>query len=330
MADFPVFIVGMHRSGTKLLRELVNNSPEVSIPTAESIFIPQFIEAWGGKDKTLNGEDLEKVYEALSRTTYFINLASEGYHLSNDTFQEINLPGTRLKDVLANTIKYFSFQRKPGAVVWGDKSPYYRKFLPLLKDTYPKARFIHIIRDPRDMALSAKKAWGRSLLRAAHDWQQDVKKAREDGALLGEDYFELTYEDLVQNPKEMLRQVYAFIGVEFQETYLTLNRPVENLGDAVGITQLLSNNIEKYKKELSTAKIKRIDQITLPQAKALGYVTDVSITHVPLTPLHLALLRYYDSTKSLLFHIKEKGLYKGFSYTLRLKMTRVNSGKVNP
>ncbi len=329
MDEFPVFIVGMHRSGTKLLRELVNNSPEVSIPPAESIFIPQFIDAWGGKDKVLGGDDLGKVYEALSRTTYFINLASAGCHLSADTFQEINLPGTRLKDVLANTIKYFSFQRKPGAVVWGDKSPYYRKFIPLLKDTYPNARFIHIIRDPRDMALSAKKAWGRSLLRAAHDWQNDVEKAREDGALLGEDYFELTYEDLVQSPKEMLRQVYAFMGVEFQEAYLTLNHPVEDLGDTAGITRLLSDNIEKHKKELPAAKIKRINQITLPQAKALGYVTDANITYLPLSSLHLALLRYYDSTKSLLFHLKDKGLYKGFSYTLRLKMTRVNSGKLN-
>jgi hypothetical protein len=80
---------------------------------------------------------------------------------------------------------------------------------------YPEARLVHIIRDPRDVAVSVLRfPWGaNNPVVAARDWDRDVRMARALGAALGPyRYLELRYEALLSEPEETLGRLMAFNG----------------------------------------------------------------------------------------------------------------------
>ena len=88
-----------------------------------------------------------------------------------------------------------------GKIIWGDKTPNYLLYLPLLKTLFPKAKFVHIIRDVRDYCLSINAAWQKNPYRAAQRWHDSIKKCRKDGKTLPQgDYMEINYEALIDDP----------------------------------------------------------------------------------------------------------------------------------
>ncbi len=113
--------------------------------------------------------------------------------------------------------------RKQGVDRWVDSTPTNAPHMLRIKRDFPDAKFIHIIRDPRDLALSLdKKGWSRplpgdkrnSLLAAGVYWEWIVRKARKYGAQLGADYMETRYEDLVQTPAPELARIGTFLGCD--------------------------------------------------------------------------------------------------------------------
>src|SRR5262249_55446059 len=117
-----------------------------------------------------------------------------------------------------------------GKPLAGDKTPDYARNLPTLHALWPEAKFIHLIRDRRDVCLSAvnwkRKAarlaslfttWGEeSVATAAAWWEWHVRLAREGGLPLGpERYCEVRYEALVERPAEECARLCAFLGVPY-------------------------------------------------------------------------------------------------------------------
>ena len=109
---------------------------------------------------------------------------------------------------------------------WGDKTPHYCFELDTIRRVLPEARFVHIIRDGRDVALSLRGMWfspGREVEAQASHWLECVRAARRAG--LGRtDYVEVRYEDLVLDPRETLRRVCAHIALPFDDHMLSYYR----------------------------------------------------------------------------------------------------------
>jgi hypothetical protein len=110
---------------------------------------------------------------------------------------------------------------------WGDKTPLYMQYLPLLERTFPEARFVHLVRDGRDAALSflsvprgiMTEGWGHPKDAAgfARLWRTEVEAAQALGRRVGSGrYLELRYEDLVSDAARVLERVCAFAGLEFE------------------------------------------------------------------------------------------------------------------
>jgi len=106
---------------------------------------------------------------------------------------------------------------------YGDKTPVYVLCAPLLARLFPEARFIHLIRDGRDVALSLQELpWGPGdLRRAVLYWKRHVTRGRKAGVWLGPDrYCEVRYEALLEDPEGTLRDLCAFIELEFDPAML--------------------------------------------------------------------------------------------------------------
>ena len=116
---------------------------------------------------------------------------------------------------------------------WGDKSALYALQIPLLYKYFPDVKFIHIVRDPRDVALSYKKTWNKNIYEAANKWRLLIEEVDRSKKILNkEQYHELYYEDLLMNTENVLTGICSFIGVQYEENMNKLNKITEYFGDA--------------------------------------------------------------------------------------------------
>lgn len=111
-----------------------------------------------------------------------------------------------------------------GKSLYGDKTPDYMLSMPFLVRLLPEARFVHVVRDGRDVALALRDVdWMRQneVIDCALYWALRVQTARRAGRWLGpQRYCEVRYEDLVSNPEASLRRVCGFLGLRYADTML--------------------------------------------------------------------------------------------------------------
>ena len=199
----PVFIVGAPRSGTTMLRLMLDAHPDVAIPP-ETGFVPAALEL---------GDDL------LSREA-FIALVTGGpawpdFKLDAVTFAGRVRAMNRFQPASAVRLFYENYAARFGKRGWGDKTPMYAKHVPVLAAAFPDATIVHIVRDGRDAAMSLREQWfspGDSMASLARDWCDHVLAARESGRHLGKRYVEITFEDLVRAPAKTLRRLCQSLG----------------------------------------------------------------------------------------------------------------------
>jgi hypothetical protein len=178
---------------------------------------------------------------------------------------------------------YRTYARQYGAVRWGDKTPIYTSYVDLIHQIFPQAQFVHIIRDGRDAALSMFDKWGHEIhidiYFAARNWVRRIRQARAAGERLGQDfYYEMRYEDLVQDAEAQLQPLCGFLG----EPYLPEMANPHHLGREriepdsfhAAIRQPPSTaRIGRWRREMSEADRRLFQRIAGPLLDELGYET---------------------------------------------------------
>ncbi|MDP8903877.1 MAG: sulfotransferase [Chloroflexota bacterium] len=190
----PIFIIGCARSGTTLLRLVLDSHSHISAGP-ETKFLPdmaRMIERWKLPAKF-----------GLPRE-YWLERMREFY-------------GTLQAD----------YMRARGKRRWAEKSPVYTLHLDLLEELYPDAQYVHLIRDARDVVASTRDRWGyrAGYSTALRKWRRYVTTARAFGAQVGpQRYYELRYEDLVAAPEARMRELIAFLGERWEPRVLDYDK----------------------------------------------------------------------------------------------------------
>jgi hypothetical protein len=112
--------------------------------------------------------------------------------------------------------------RRQGKSRWGDKTPRYVEHIPEIARLFPDARFIHLIRDGREVALSyADVDFGpKNVARAAKLWGDRVRAGLRDGRPLGDHYLEVMYPDLTEDTEATLRDICKLVELDFDPVML--------------------------------------------------------------------------------------------------------------
>jgi Sulfotransferase family len=202
------FIVGSARSGTTLLRIMLNAHPDVAVPP-ESRFIT---ELWRGEDEV----DVDRFLAELRDHSRF--------KLWDLPIEEVQNEITGSTATYADAIEaaYRAYAKHRGKSMYGDKTPRYVEQMPLLAKLWPKARFIHQIRDGRNVALSyADVPFGpKDVAGAARLWKARVRAGRDAGHDLPGRYVEIRYEDFIEDLESSAKLICDFLSIEFDEGML--------------------------------------------------------------------------------------------------------------
>jgi hypothetical protein len=229
------FVVGCPRSGTTLLRRMLDAHPRLAMMPWETHFIPRIYERRAGL--TTDGEVTPAVVDELLADRHFARLGIGREALERLLTSEGPTPYASFVS------RIFDMQgRARGRELVGDKTPGYVRHLRTLHILWPETRFVHLIRDGRDVCLSLLgwrkeprlagrfSTWAEDpVSTAALWWEWHVRLGREDGLSLGRGrYRELRYESLVSNPERECSGVCDFLGVPYDDVMLRFHQGSEH------------------------------------------------------------------------------------------------------
>lgn len=322
----PFFLVGNPRSGTKMLRELLNISPDLWMSDVESHFVPKYTRRVAQYGDLSDRQNFQRLADDLRGTRAFWQWEHRGVHVDTqawfDACRTHDWPGTI--EALFHCVHSQEIKAPPKPwpeIVWGDKTPVYMGEVPLLAGLFPQARILHIVRDPRDCCLSSENAWGNSLLRTAQEWADRIRACRRAGLALGpERYLELRYEDLVDDVRGTLDRLFGFLGVPTPADAGRFLRTPENLGAAKGAQQVVATNKQKWKSKMDPELRRRIEMLTGDLLDVYGYEREHPALPVrSLSRAQMLAYRLRDAWGQLQFRRRELG---SWSEAVRFLMAR--------
>lgn len=223
----PVFILGNPRSGTSLFRLMLNSHQNI-VATPECGFSHWLLNEyhnWSDKD---NVERVNKFIQDVQNSKKF-----ETWYLQNDEIKKI-ITNYRPKNYAELvTCVYLAYAENPSQVsIVADKNNYYINHIEGLPKIWPQAKYIHLIRDGRDVACSYKgikevqadskyiPKLPTDIKEIAEEWKENNRRIAEIKNWNTENYYVLRFEDLVLEPKRTLNKLMRFLQVTFDNNML--------------------------------------------------------------------------------------------------------------
>jgi len=264
LSEQAFFVVSSGRTGTTLLASVLDRHSDLMVPPEQFVLHNAII-----KFRLLN------YLEWLDLVSIIVGefaraKASMNWNLQvNDLIEELaGLPkGQRsLVKILDMIFRSYGEQHGQSFKIWGDKSPLSTDYMKLIYPVFPKAKYLGLVRDGRDVIASIyKKNPDADVAYATRKWNHAIAMQDYLRKRMGpEQFLQLRYEDLVREPEDTLEKACAFLGVPFQDEILkTQDDYLDKLG-AVGDTEAFRNvanpinpnSIGKWKEGLTTSQLK--------------------------------------------------------------------------
>jgi hypothetical protein len=262
----PVVVLGVSRSGTTLLKAMLDAHSQLAIPS-ESYFIPQLWDRHGAHPRR------DAFVADLTRLEKIAEWAVD----PEDVRRRLPERPTFAESVQAIYRIYAESRGKPR---FGEKTPLYMQYLDVLERAFPEARYVHIVRDGRDAALSLLAMTRRPRLNLSRPrgvgdfacaWRREVRAAQRFGRR--HQYLELRYEDLVAEPEARLREVCAFLELEYEPGMLEYHRREDPAlyADHPRLAQPPVRDARSWREELSREDTELFEAIAGDLLSELGY-----------------------------------------------------------
>jgi len=289
-AQPPIFVLGSQRSGTTMLRLMLNNHPNLAIPH-ESAFITIYFRRLGEYGDLACSANARRLLADIARHP----LVQRGKLIAD---QEAVL-ARPIRDYRSFVDAIFGcYAETEGKHRWGDKTPFYTADIDIIRTIFPDAKIVHLVRDGRDVVLSQKSIeWmSGNLPKLVLDWQWKTTIAHKVGAMLGHDFLEIRYEDLVCGPEEVLRRICSFLGEAYDPAMLNYSDRARAVvpGESLkwhrnSVRPPDPTQLQKWKRHLSRAERVVFEQLAGETLDLFGYERE----HLAPTMASRALKVYY-------------------------------------
>jgi hypothetical protein len=277
----PVFVMGCPRSGTNLLYDTLLSSGEFAVYRGRLPIYQVLIPRFGRVDRL---ENRKKMMAAWLRSKGFRRSGLDSADLSAKVLENCRSGGDFLSIVMGE------IARKQQATRWALYSPNTVLRVATTKQEIPEALFVHIIRDGRDIALSLRKLgdfhpfpWSRrprSLEETALYWEWMVQKGCRSGREIANDYVEIRYEDLVENPHRTLKGLGEFLDHDLDYDRIktaalgTLSKTNSSFREEA--TDAGFNPVQRWKQRLSQDQVAALEWQIGKTLEAVGYPLSIS------------------------------------------------------
>lgn len=264
---FP-FIVGCGRSGTTMLRSMLDAHPEMSVPPEAQFVVPVIQEGRGLE--AAGAGSMDAVWPFLARHPSF-----RKWELPEDRVRSMLGGASRVAEALRAVFRIYA--EGEGKPRYANKTPVHVHWIGLLSAAFTESCFIHLIRDGRDVAVSRREAGFRptGIVGAARAWGEAIRLGRAAGRRLGGRYLEIRYEDLVSHPESELRRLCAYVELRFDEAMLRYfeRPPLRGTDPAVHRHQDRppTPRMRDWRRELSAEELSLFEALAGETLRATGY-----------------------------------------------------------
>jgi hypothetical protein len=217
----PVFVVGSSRSGTTMFRLMLNRHSRLHIPP-ETWFLTDLMNRFPPGD-VLTRQQIETAVAAITAHWRW-----REWGIADQELRDV--AGALDRPTLADLVDAMFRLAAGGKARWGDKTPGYLVEIERLHRLFPRAQFVHVVRDGRDVCVSLRKTgWhGDVTWSIARYWSHQLLEGRRQGRALGNDrYLEIGYRELVLDTDRTLRQVCAFLDEPFEPAMLAFHETAD-------------------------------------------------------------------------------------------------------
>ena len=281
----PVFICGHYRSGTSLLHHLLDGHSEIISAGIETnfftVFIPEVkkMSAEAAAEKSLlriihsrDTQVLNRHLPGIDRAMFdeFYDQASKD---PNDLFSYIEA----YVEAHAKSTKQWSNHKK----YWIERTPLNELFVREILGKWPNAKFIHVMRDPRNVHASVRlrSEFPLKVRTTYHNWERSFLSMENNIKALNKDYLVLRYEDLVADPSLAMRKICSLLDIDFEDIML---RPSLSGGRFPWTSNSLSgakmkidtSALERWKSFPHQHEMRLLEALASGKMKRLGYKVD--------------------------------------------------------
>jgi hypothetical protein len=269
----PFFIVGNDRSGTTMLRLILDRSAEAAIPP-ESMFLADFasVRRRGNLDDPREAAQfITRVWEhpKVRRWRLPVGPPPVPAGLGHDEAYRFAVESP-----------FREYAKMQGKGRWGDKTPSYLRCIDELVAVWPRARFVVLVRDGRDVALSVlRMPFGpNNVWAAARWWAQGIRAGQDAERKHRGLVLSVRYEDLVDDPPTHARRVCEHVGISYGDDMLAIERsdPVKIAEDqAAWFTNIQAGinarAVGRWRSELSERDVSVFASVAGRELESLGY-----------------------------------------------------------
>jgi hypothetical protein len=266
----PLIVLGVSRSGTTLLRVVLDRSTGIAIPD-ESFFVPLLARRHG---RTI---DADRFLDDIARIPTI-----RAWGVRVDDVRPRIRAGMATGDAIAAIFE--AYAERHGKPRWGDKTPMYMRHLPLLERLFPEAQYVHLVRDGRDAALSFlempegtfTRTWAHPTTPAqfACLWRKEVSAARALGGRAGDArYHEVRYEDLVGNPDRTVAAICRFAAIPFEPEMLAYAGTVDvsDKPHQLRLRRPPTPGVRSWREDMSAPDVPAFETVAGDLLAELGY-----------------------------------------------------------
>lgn len=272
----PIFIIGTERSGTNLMRLILNSHSNIFIPHPPHI-LKNFFKLEPLYSNLTNDENFKQLIHDVVRT---IELHPYPWQIEIDKEKVFRTVKERNLINIFFAI-YNLYLEATGKKRWGCKSTFMINHVALIRHYYPSSKFIYMVRDGREVAASAKKTIYNHyhIYYIARLW----KKEQQTGIywlnkLSAKDIYLIRYEDILKNPINSIKSLCSFLEEPYQENMLNFFK-TDEAKKCASICPSWANtdkpikkdNYEKYKTELNPSEIALFESIAAPELDWFSY-----------------------------------------------------------